>query len=90
MLKKFANYGIHKNYKTCEFVVTEYLFVGHVVNSKGVKPQQSGISYVANFNRTNNLVELRTFLGMTAYCRKFIVDFSNRAACLYELSKKGK
>ena len=40
-------------------MVTECNFVGHVVNSNGVKPQQSRISDVVNFNRPNNLAELR-------------------------------
>ena len=71
-------------------MVTECNFVGHVVNSNGVKPQPSRIPDVVNFNRPNNLAELRTFLGMVAYCRKFIVDFSDRAACLYDLLKMGR
>ena len=71
-------------------MVTECNFVGHVVNSKGVKPQPSRISDVVNFNRPNNSAELRTFCGMTACCIKFIVDFSDLAACLYDLLKKGK
>ena len=90
VIQKFANYGIHINYKKCEFVVNECNFVGHVVNSKGVKPQPWRISDVVNFNRPNNSAELRTFWGMTAYCRKFIADFSDRAACSYDLLKKSK
>ena len=88
VLQKFANYGIYINYKTCEFMVTECNFVGHVVNI--VKPQPSRISDVVNFNRPNNVAVLRTFLRMAAYCRKFTAYFSNRAACLYDLFKKGK
>ena len=40
-------------------MVTECNFVGHVVKSNGVKPQQSRISDFVNFNRPNNLAELR-------------------------------
>ena len=71
-------------------MVTECNFLGHVVNSNGVKPQVSRISDVVNFNRPNNLAEPRTFLGMLTYCRTFIVDFLDRAACLCDLLKKGK
>ena len=90
MLQKFANYGIHINHKKCEFMVTECNFVGHVANGNGGKPKPSRISDVVNFNRPNNLTEPRTFLGMAAYCRKFIVDFSSQSACLYDLLKNGK
>ena len=50
----------------------------------------SRLSFLMTMNKPNNLAELRTFLGMAAYCRKFIVNFSDRAACLYDLLKKGK
>ena len=58
-------------------MVRECNFVGHVVNSTGVKAQPSRISDIVNFNKPNNLAELRTFLGMAVYCRKFIMDFSD-------------
>ena len=90
VLQKFANYGNHINCKTCEFMVTKCSFVGHLVNSKGVKLQPSRISDVVNLNRPNNIADLRTFSGMAAYCRKFIVEFLDRAVCLYNLFKKGK
>ena len=90
VLEKFAEYGIHINYKKCQFMVIECSFVGHVVNNKGVKPQPSKISDIVDFNKPNNIAELRTFLGMVAYCRKFIKDFSDQAACLFDLLKKGK
>jgi len=90
VLNKFADYGIHVNYKKCQFMVPVCNFVGHVIDNKGVRPQPAKISEIVTFNRPNNLAELRTFLGMAAYCRKFIMDFSDRAACLYELLKRGK
>ena len=90
VLQKFANYGIHINYKKCEFMVTACYFVGHVVNSNGLKREPSIISDVVNFNTPNNLAELRTVLEMAAYCRKFIVDFSDQEACLFDLWKKAK
>ena len=71
-------------------MVTKCHFIGHVINSKGVKPQLSRISDVVDFNRPNNWAELRKYGGMAAYCRTFIVDFSDRAACLNHLLNQGK
>ena len=90
VLEKFAEYGIHANYKKCQFMVTECNFVGHVVNINGVKPQPTKISDIVDFNKPSNLAELRTFLGMAAYNRKFIEGFSDWSACLYDLLKKGR
>ena len=79
VLQKFAKYGIYINYKKCKLLFTDYNFVS----------QPSRISDDVSFNRQNNLAERRTFLEMAAYCRKIIVDFSDRAACLHDLLEKG-
>ena len=79
VLQKFAKYCIYINYKKFKFMFTDYNFVS----------QPSRISDDVSFNRPNNLAERRTFLGMAAYCRKIIVDFSDRAACLHDLLEKG-
>ena len=90
VLNTLADYGIHINYKKCQFMVTECTFLGHVINSQGIVPQPSKISDIVNFRKPSNLNELRTFLGMASYCRRFIKNFSDLATPLYELLKKDK
>ena len=75
VLNTLAEYGIHINYKKCQFMVTECTFLGHI-NSQGIVPQPSKISDIVNFRKPSNLNELRTFLGMASYCRRFIKNFN--------------
>ena len=76
VLNTLADYGIHINYSKSKFMVSECSFVGHTINNKGVKAQRKKISDIVHFKRPENIDELRTFLGMSAFCRKFIRDFS--------------
>ena len=72
-------YDNSPGHESVKFMATDCNFV----------PQPLRMFDDVSFNRPNNLAELRTFWGMTAYCRKIIVDFSNRAACLHDLLEKG-
>lgn len=75
VLDIFSEYGIHINYAKCKFMVAECDFVGHVINEKGVKAQPKKISDIVDFNQPTNVDELRTFLGMSAFCRNLFVVF---------------
>ena len=97
---KFAKYGIYINYKLLrsKSKSIDWFLYDNSPGHESVKFMATDCNFVpqplrmfddVSFNRPNNLAELRTFWGMTAYCRKVIVDFSNRAACLHDLLEKG-
>ena len=64
--------------------------MGHVISKDGVMVDPSKIEAVSNWNRPKNASEIRSFLGLAGYYRKFVEDFSKVAALMPNLSKKNK
>ena len=63
--------------------------MGHVVLSEGVTVDSSMIDVVHDWEQPKNVFEIRSFLGLTGYYRRFVRDFSRLAAPLTRLIRKG-
>jgi len=73
----------------CEFLKTELNYLGHVMTSEGVKPDPQKVEAFCEFPTPKNITDLKSFLGLAGYYRKFIPQFSKIAKPLNELLKKG-
>jgi len=81
-----ANLGCRK--EKCEFVRQQLKFLGHVISADGLAPDPDKVAKVQNFQHPQSVHVLRSFLGLASYYRKFVRDFSKKAAPLYNLLKK--
>src|SRR5215208_2961718 len=72
----------------CEFAKLELAFLGHIMSGQGISPDPSKIDKVRNFPIPKNITELRGFLGLASYYRRFIQNFSTSAALLHLLLQK--
>ena len=72
----------------CEFLLDEILYLGHVVGRDGHKPDERKIASVKNFPTPLCLTDVRSFLGLCSYYRKFIPNFAITAKPLTDLTKK--
>jgi hypothetical protein len=73
----------------CEFGMTEVLYLGHIIGEKGVQVHQEKITTIMEWPTPNTLTELRGFLGICTYYRKFVKGFSQLCEPLTDLTKKG-
>lgn len=80
--------GLKLNPEKCKFASTELAFLGHVISKDGIRTDPGKISKVKDFPRPTNLTQLRGFLGLASYYRRFIKDFSKIANPLNKLLKK--
>ena len=64
-------------------------FLGHVVSAEGVNVDPQKIEEVTNWKRSSSVTEIRSFLRLAGYYRRFVQDFSRIAASLTRLTKKG-
>src|SRR6266516_2250114 len=69
----------------CEFCASEIKFLGHIVGKDGRKVDPDKIEKVKEYSRPENISQLRGFLGLATYYRKFIKDFSKKAKPLSKL-----
>lgn len=72
----------------CEFLRHKAAYLGHIITDKGVRPDPQKIAAVKNFPVPRNSKNIRQFLGLTGYYRRFIPDFSKIAKPLSDLLKK--
>ena len=74
----------------CEFLKTELKYLGHVVTGEGVKPDPEKVKAVIDFPTPQNTTDVKSFLGLAGYYRKFIPQFSKIAKPLTDLLKKDR
>jgi hypothetical protein len=71
----------------CKFGFEEIKFLGHIIGKNGIKTDPAKIEKVKNYPKPVNLTQLRGFLGLAKYYRKFIKDFAKIAKPLNDLTK---
>jgi hypothetical protein len=74
----------------CEFLKTELIPLGHVVASEGVRPDPEKIKAITDFPTSKNTTDIKSFLGLAGYYRKFTPQFSKCAKPLNDLLKKNQ
>ncbi|XP_058741757.1 uncharacterized protein LOC131614147 [Vicia villosa] len=75
-------------FSKCEFWMSEVKFLGHVVSGGGVAVDPSKVEAVINWERPKNATEVRSFLGLASYYRRFIMGFSKLALPLTRITRK--
>jgi hypothetical protein len=81
--------SLYSKESKCEFGMSEVLYLGHIIGAKGVQVHQEKIKSIMEWPTPKTLTELRGFLGMCTYYRKFVKGFSQLCAPLTDLTKKG-
>lgn len=74
--------------KKCEFWLAQVSFLGHVISKDGILVDPNKIEAIVNWERQKNVTEIRSFLGLLGYYRRFIEGFSKIALPLTKLTRK--
>jgi hypothetical protein len=70
------------------FYYQEHHILGHVVSERGVKPDLGKIDVVVRFPEPRTVTNVRSFLGLTGYYRKYVQGYSRLAGPLFDLTRK--
>ncbi|GBG72919.1 hypothetical protein CBR_g12640 [Chara braunii] len=88
VLEKLREANFKINAKKCDWEKTQVLYLGHVLDGDGVKPEDCKIAAIRDWPTPRTLTELRSFLGLANYYRKFVRNFSTIAAPFCKLLRK--
>ncbi|GJV11285.1 putative reverse transcriptase domain-containing protein, partial [Tanacetum coccineum] len=81
---------LFRKFSKCEFWLQEVYFLGHVVNNEGIHVDPCEIKAVKNWKPSNTPTEIRSFLGLSGYYKRFIANFSKIEKPLTLLTQKDK
>ena len=88
VFKILAENGLKLKAKKCDFFKTKIDYLGHVVSSEGVAPDEKKVQSILNYPEPRNQKELSSFLGLAGYYRKFVRAFADMAHPLTSLTRK--
>ena len=88
ILVRFKEVGLKIKLSKCQFIQQEVKYLGHIVSSRGVQLNPEKIEAIQNFPLPKNIRQLRGFLGLVGYYRRFIPQFAQHAKSLTALLKK--
>ena len=74
----------------CEFWLEKVSFLGHVISQGGIAVDPSKIEVVLKWESPKSVFEIKSFLGLAGYYRRFIEGFSMLALLLTKLTRKGQ
>ena len=87
VLDRLQAYGLHARISKSEFAAPSLLYLGYVVTRDGLKPNPAKVEAIKLLPPPANVPELRRFLGMTGYYRRFVAGYASIAEPLVALSR---
>ncbi|KAM0911004.1 hypothetical protein ACQ4PT_013787 [Festuca glaucescens] len=90
IMEKLRDHKLYAKFSKCEFWLDRVGFLGHIVSAEGVAVDPSKVAAVTEWESPKNAGEIRSFLGLAGYYRRFIENFSKIAKPMTELLKKEK
>ena len=88
VLQALWDHQWYAKFSKCEFWLIEVRFLGHVVSASGVSIYPKKVEAVMSWGRSKSIFEIRSFLGLARYYRRFIEDFSRLATPMTRLTWK--
>jgi hypothetical protein len=90
VLQKLRENQLYAKLNKCEFWLEEVSFLGHIISEGGIFVDPSKVKEVLSWKTPQNVSDIRSFLGLARYYKRFIEGFSKISKPMTELLVKGK
>ena len=79
VLTRLREHKLYAKFSKCEFWLKKVPFLGHVLSKDGISVDLGKVQEVMDWKAPTSVHEVWSFLGLTGYYRRFILDFSKIA-----------
>jgi hypothetical protein len=90
VLQKLRENQQYAKLNKCEFLLKEISYLGHIISEGGISVDPSKVKDVLSWNIPHSVLDIRSFLSLVGYYRRFIEGFSKIFKPLIELLEKSK
>nr|GEW42001.1 putative reverse transcriptase domain-containing protein [Tanacetum cinerariifolium] len=88
ILKLLKKEQLYAKFSNCEFWIPKVQFLGHIIDSQGIHVDPTKIESVKDWASPKTATEIRQFLGLAGFYRRFIEGFSKIARSMTKLTQK--
>ncbi|KAK8934991.1 hypothetical protein KSP39_PZI014260 [Platanthera zijinensis] len=88
VLETLRRNELYAKFSKCEFWLPSVAFLGHIVSGEGIAVDPAKIIAIREWHALSSIAEVRSFLGLAGYYRRFIENFSRIALPLTKLTRK--
>jgi hypothetical protein len=89
VLQCLRDHKLYAKFSKCEFWLNSVKFLGHTISKDGISIDPSKVQEVMDWKPPKSVHQIRSFLGLAGYYRRFIPDFSRIMKPMTKLLKKG-
>jgi hypothetical protein len=88
VLQQLRDHQLYAKFSMCEFWINEVPFLGHVISPKEITVDPGKVHDVLDWKPPKSIHQVRSFLGLAGYYRRFILNFSKISKPIIEMLKK--
>jgi hypothetical protein len=89
VLQTLREHNLYAKLKKCDFWLSKVSFLGHIISREGISTDPIKTQDVVEWKRPTTITEIRSFLSLAGYYRRFIEGFAQLPAPLTRLTRKG-
>ena len=88
VLERILAAGLKLKPEKCNMLQRDVIFLGHVVSGEGVSPSPVNIAKILDWPRPKTAKQVKQFVAMGSYYRRYVKDFASKVRPMVELTKK--